>query len=112
MIYVCFYFILFFAILSAKDASLEIPENFTHQAQLPHPTLAIVDFLSFKLPRLSSEIISSKTSTWFSTDSPTANNDALISRPVPSPEFIKNLTAALKLSKKRGSASENIELED
>ncbi|KAF8801615.1 hypothetical protein BYT27DRAFT_7261749 [Phlegmacium glaucopus] len=58
------------------------------------PNLPITDFLSFKLPRLSSEIISSKTSTWFSTDKPTANNSILILRPVPSPEFLNNLEAA------------------
>jgi len=78
-------------VTSAKNSSLEIPDFFARQAPLPQETLSISNFLSFKLPRLSSEIISTKTSAWFSTDSPTTNTNVLLSRPVPAPEFIKNL---------------------
>ncbi|PPQ73525.1 hypothetical protein CVT25_012435 [Psilocybe cyanescens] len=80
-------------VTSAKNTSLKIPETFLHHAQLPQSNLSVADFLLFKLPQLSSEIISSKTSTWFSADKPTTNN-ILVSRPVPSPDFINNLKAA------------------
>ena len=80
-------------VTSAKNASLEIPEDFLCRAHLPPSNLSVANFLLFKLPRLSSEIISSKTSTWFSSDAPTADDNVLISRPVPSPEFINSLDA-------------------
>jgi len=81
-------------VTSAKNTSLEIPEDFLRQAHVPPSNLSVDNFLSFELPRLSSEIISSKTSTWFSSNVPTADNNVLISWPVPSPEFINSLDAA------------------
>jgi hypothetical protein len=44
-------------VTSAKNISLEIPEIFAHQAQLPQPNLPITDFISFKLPQLSVTVI-------------------------------------------------------
>lgn len=79
------------SVTSAKNASLEVPGDFLHRAHLPPSNLSVANFLSFKLPRLSSEIISSKTSTWFSPDEPATDNDILILRPVPLPEFIHSL---------------------
>ncbi|KAF8148090.1 hypothetical protein B0H34DRAFT_669139 [Crassisporium funariophilum] len=80
-------------VTSAKNATLAIPQNFVGQGQLPKSSLSVMDFLSFKLPRLSSEIISSKTSTWFSTDKPNTDVEVLLLRPIPSSQFIHNLDA-------------------
>jgi hypothetical protein len=46
---------------------VEIPPNIA-STQLPELNLSITDFLAFDLPRVSSELISSKTAVWFNAE--------------------------------------------
>ena len=77
----------------AYIAILKIPKNFEH-CHLPAQNLSVAQFFSYKLPRVSSEIISCKVSTWFSIDKPNIDYNVLVSRPVPSAEFVKRLAEA------------------
>ena len=73
---------------------MAIPQKFYNGSGLPNPNLSVVKFLSSELPHVSAELIPSKTITWFSTDEPNIDYDILISRSVPSAEFINKLDAA------------------
>ena len=81
-------------VTNARHEIMAIPQNFLHNSGLPKPDVSVIEFLSCKLPRMSAEIISSKTKTWFSTDKPNIGYDLLISRSVPSAEFIGRLDEA------------------
>ena len=72
---------------------VKIPENFAKQC-LPQSSLSVTELVSFKLPRVSSEFISTKVISWFSTDEPTIDYSILTTRPIPSREFLSKLNDA------------------
>ena len=103
----------------ARSKATEIPQNIT-STQLPKTNLSISEFLSCELPRVSSELISSKTSLWFN---PSIQFLCLLDTCVPSDQALPyievtsdmdmerfkalkegkiQLISALKLSRKRG----------
>ena len=79
---------------STREAARVVPDDVLRMVHLPSPNVLVVDFVAWELPRLSSEIISTKAETWFSKDSPSINIHILLSRPVPSEEFVKKLDIA------------------
>ena len=52
-------------VTNARREIMAIPQNFYQGSGLPNPNLPIIEFLSSKLPRMSAELISSKTNTYF-----------------------------------------------
>jgi hypothetical protein len=82
-------------VIIARSKVAEIPQNVT-STHLPMANLSVMDFLSCELPRVSSELISSKTAVWFNPETQNIPVDsALLSWSIPSPEFIKQLEDAL-----------------
>lgn len=81
-------------VIMAKSKVAEIPQNVI-SVQLPKTSLTVTEFLSCELPRVSSELISSKASLWFSHEPPNIPMDsALLRRSVPSSDFLKQLEDA------------------
>ena len=81
-------------VIIARSKVTEIPQNVT-SAHLPEPNLSVIDFLSCDLPRVSCELISSKTAVWFSSEPPNIPMDsASLRRSIPSPEFLQQLEDA------------------
>ena len=81
-------------ITCARHEVMEIPPDFLSRSCLPKPNLSVTEFFSCELLRLSSEIISSKINVWFNADRPNIGYDVMISRPIPSADFINRLDAA------------------
>ncbi|KAF8809165.1 hypothetical protein BYT27DRAFT_7210458 [Phlegmacium glaucopus] len=79
-----------------KDSDMEIPLNFLQHVNFPEPKLSIKEFVTLKLPRISSEIISNKVARWFS-NNPPSNSDPqiLLQRSIPSPTFLTQLEDAI-----------------
>ena len=78
----------------AMSDIVEIPRNIASN-QLPAANLSIPDFLAFDLPRISSELISSKAAVWFNAEPPnTPMYNSLLRRSIPSPEFLKQIDNA------------------
>ena len=74
----------------AESKVLEIPPSLA--IPIPKATLSVKDFLTFDLPQVSAELISTKTDLWFNTDSPkTLVNNEILSQRIPSPEFLSQL---------------------
>jgi hypothetical protein len=83
-------------VIIASSKVTEIPQNVT-STQLPMANLSVIDFLSYELPRVSSELISSKTGLWFNHEPPNISMDSdntLLRRSIPSPDFLKQLEIA------------------
>jgi hypothetical protein len=79
-------------VLLEKGRQTDIPEKFFKTAKLPSPDLSVQGFLAFKLPRVSSEIISTKAKLWFSHAHPSANyKHVLFARSLPSQESVEQL---------------------
>ncbi|KAF8167513.1 hypothetical protein B0H34DRAFT_854442 [Crassisporium funariophilum] len=77
------------------DKDLEIPPTSIKCANFPEPDLTVNEFITFNLPRISSEIISNKVGMWFSKDAPNIlNAQTVIDRSVPSPVFLNRLKEA------------------
>ena len=75
-----------------KDSDMEIPLDFLHHANFPEPEISVEEFLAFKLPRISSEIISNKATKWLTNNSPgTLDPQILLQRSIPSPAFLTQL---------------------
>ena len=81
-------------VTNARREIMAIPQNFYQGSGLPNPNISVIEFLSKNLPHISAELIHSKTNTWFSTNEPNIGYDILLSRSVPSGDFIKKLDAA------------------
>ena len=79
---------------SAREAARVVPDNVLQMAHLPSSNVPVVDFVAWELPHLSSEIIPTKAEKWFSKDSPSISFHVLLSRPVPSGEFVRKLDIA------------------
>jgi hypothetical protein len=80
-------------VIDAYSSSIAIPPS---QATLfPAENLSVSDLLKKVLPPRTAAIITSKLDTWFSKDAPQQNIDFLISRPIPSDDFIHNLKKLL-----------------
>lgn len=78
---------------AAKVEMLIIPERFA--VIFPSPEKSVQEFLSIPYPPQSSELISSKVTSWFSHDAPVTDAICLLSRPIPSEDFITDLSKAL-----------------
>ena len=78
-----------------KDNEMEIPQNFLQNARLPEAKLSVKEFVTLKLPQISSEIISNKVTGWFSEDPPSTSNMQTLQRSIPSPTFITQLEEAV-----------------
>ncbi|KAJ7783921.1 hypothetical protein DFH07DRAFT_727673 [Mycena maculata] len=59
---------------------------------IPGPNLPVTEFLKLPLPQNSSGLIFSKPGEWFSKDAPTVTLASLLTRPIPSREFLDILT--------------------
>lgn len=84
------------SVIIASSKVAEIPQNVT-STQLPMANLSVIDFLSYELPRVSSELISSKIDVWFNREPPNISMDldnTLIRRSIPSHDFLKQLEVA------------------
>jgi hypothetical protein len=79
-----------------RSERMTVPDTFkaTRTTIFPPPAIPITNFLAWKLPRQSSEIIASRASLWFSTDKPTTDVSVLQTRAVPPTDFIKMLEEA------------------
>jgi hypothetical protein len=78
----------------ARSKVTEIRQHIS-STQLSKTNISISDFLSCELPRVSSELISSKTSLWFNPEPPNIPMDStVLRRSVPSPDFLKELEDA------------------
>ena len=81
-------------VIMARSKAAEIPHNVI-SVQLPKTSLSVTEFLSCELPRVSSELISSKASVWFNPQPPNIPMDStLLRRSIPSPIFLKQLEDA------------------
>ena len=79
-----------------KDKDMEIPLAFVKHANFPSSNLSVVEFLAVNLPRVSSEIISSKVERWFSKDPPSILDvQILFGRSILSPAFLTRLEEAV-----------------
>jgi hypothetical protein len=78
-------------VIMVKSKVADIPQNVI-SIQLPKTSLSVTEFLSCELPRVSSELISSKASLWFNPEPPNIPMDStLFKRSIPSPDFLKQL---------------------
>ena len=78
-------------VIMARSKVMEIPHQVA-SAQLLNTNLSIKDFLSSDLPRVSSKLISSKTSLWFNPEPPNIPiSHTLLRGSIPSPDFLKQL---------------------
>ncbi|KAJ6533907.1 hypothetical protein DFH09DRAFT_865390, partial [Mycena vulgaris] len=62
---------------------------------IPDPNLPVATFLELPLPKKSSAIIFSETTSWFSTDAPTTSLECLLDRPIPPRQFLDELSSAV-----------------
>ncbi|KAJ7727802.1 hypothetical protein DFH07DRAFT_970018 [Mycena maculata] len=69
---------------------LELP--MAYASLIPGPNLPVTEFLKLMLPQKSSGLVFSKPEEWFSKDAPTVTLDSLLTRPIPSQEFLDILT--------------------
>lgn len=77
----------------AKRDLLIIPSS--HRQHIPAIDLPINSFLKLQLPQPSSQIILIKPKFWFSNNRPTTNVECLMTRPIPSEDFLKKLEEQL-----------------
>ena len=87
-----------FSVILEKGRQTAIPDYFLHEAHLPAPNTSVKKFVAWILPRVSSEIISTKVQLWFSKRSPSNNlnlKDTLLSRPIPPYDFVEQLDNAV-----------------
>ena len=74
-----------------------VPDSVIEMVHLPSPDVLVADFVAWELPRVSSEIISTKPEIWFSKNAPSINSiQVILSRPVPSREFVRRLDIAYR----------------
>jgi hypothetical protein len=79
-----------------KDSLMKIPLDFLRHANFPEPELSVKEFVTFKFPRISSEIISNKAAKWFTNNSPsTLDPQILLQHSIPSPAFLTQLEEAV-----------------
>ncbi|KAF4621774.1 hypothetical protein D9613_012142 [Agrocybe pediades] len=79
-------------VTAAHEKTLDIPDASGLCSLRPDRKLSVIEFLAFRMPRVSSEIIHTKTELWYSQDLPTMDGFKILSsRPVPSPSFVEEL---------------------
>lgn len=80
-------------VLDEKQRILEIPETFCNR--LPPSIISVQNFLDWNLPPQSGNVDIHVTAEWFSNDGPRTDPNVLITRPIPPPEVLGTLDAAL-----------------
>jgi len=79
-----------------KDKDMKIPLDFLQCTKLPEQKLSVTDFVAFKLPWISSEIITNKVTKWFSKNPPIIlDPQILLRQSIPSPAFLNQLEEAI-----------------
>ncbi|KAJ6573789.1 hypothetical protein DFH09DRAFT_915806 [Mycena vulgaris] len=81
------------AVASALAQVLKLPA--VQASLIPDPNLPVATFLELPLPKKSSAIIFSETTSWFSTDAPTTSLECLLDRPIPPRQFLDELSSAV-----------------